>query len=180
VNDTISFEPQKQNQRPAITLVNGIIWISWASHCDWRPYHGWVIGYDAGTLLQTNVWMNTPEGLRGGIWMSGQGLSADENGDLYLSTGNGSVGNNGDPADTINRSESFLKLKPTGNSLKLMTFFTPYNYEHLEDFDIDLGSQGSPVGAQYHLAISGGKGRKNIHRESRHYGRRGHYCQSRD
>jgi hypothetical protein len=157
VNDTITFDPQKQNQRPALTLVNGIIWIAWASHCDWGPYHGWVIGYDAATFQQTNVWMDTPEGINGGIWMSGQGLSADENGNLYLSTGNGSIGNNGDPADTINRGESFLKLKPSGNSLKLMSFFTPYNYQQLENNDVDLGSQGILLVPNTNLAISGGK-----------------------
>lgn len=157
VNDTITFDPQKHNQRAAITLVNGTIWITWASHCDWGPYHGWVIGYDAGTFFQTHVWMDTPEGINGGIWMSGQGLSADDDGNLYLSTGNGTVGNNGDPADTINRGESFLKLKPSGNSLKLMSFFTPHNYQFLEDLDIDLGSQGLLLVPNTNLAISGGK-----------------------
>ncbi|HYV90627.1 MAG TPA: T9SS type A sorting domain-containing protein [Chitinophagales bacterium] len=157
VNDTITFDPQKQNQRPALTLVNGVIWIAWASHCDWGPYHGWVIGYDAATFEQTYVWMNTPEGYNGGIWMSGQGISADDDGNLYLSTGNGSIGNNGDPADTINRGESFLKLKPSGSSLKLMSFFTPHNYQYLEDFDVDLGSQGILLVPNTHFAISGGK-----------------------
>ncbi|MGB3074799.1 MAG: hypothetical protein WBB36_05740 [Chitinophagales bacterium] len=70
VNDTIAFDSQKQNQRPAITLVNGIVYIAWASHCDWGPYHGWVIGYDAGTLQQKCVWMDSPTGYNAGIWMS--------------------------------------------------------------------------------------------------------------
>ena len=46
----ITFDAQKQNHRPGLALVNGIVYLAWASHCDWGPYHGWVIGYDAATL----------------------------------------------------------------------------------------------------------------------------------
>jgi len=35
VNGVITFEQQKQNQRPGLLLYNGIVYITWASHCDW-------------------------------------------------------------------------------------------------------------------------------------------------
>jgi len=157
VNDTITFDPQKENQRSALALVNGVIWLEWSSHCDWGPYHGWVIGYDASDLEQKYVWMDTPNGYEAGIWMSGQALSADEDGNLYLSTGNGSVGYNGNDADTINRGESFLKLQTMGNTLHVASFFTPSDYDVLEDYDLDLGSEGMLLIPNTHYAISGGK-----------------------
>lgn len=111
-NGTILFNPKKQNQRAALALVNGVIYLEWSSHCDWDPYHGWVIGFDENTLQPKYTWMDTPDGVEGGIWMSGEGLSADDDGNLYFVTGNGTVGLDGNPKDTINRGDSFLKLIP--------------------------------------------------------------------
>jgi hypothetical protein len=153
----ITFDSQKENQRSALTLVNGVVYISWASHCDWTPYHGWIIGYDAATLQQVVVYNTTPEGADGGIWMAGQGLSADTSGNLYVSVGNGTVGNNGDPTDTINRGESFLKLTRSGDSLNIASWFTPFDYQNLENSDLDLGSAGILLIPNTTLALSGGK-----------------------
>ena len=73
-NLIINFDPQKQNQRAALTLTNGNVIITWASHCDWGPYHGWVMGYDKTSLQQEYVYNATPDGYNGGIWESGRGL----------------------------------------------------------------------------------------------------------
>jgi uncharacterized repeat protein (TIGR03806 family) len=157
VGGVITFDPVRQNQRSALSLVNGVIYITWASHCDLGPYHGWVIGYDATNLNQVVVYNNTPNGVDGGIWMSGEGISADTNGNLFLSVGNGSVGYNGNPRDTINRGESFLKLTRSGGTLNVASWFTPYNYQNLENGDIDLGSSGVLLIPGTSLAFSGGK-----------------------
>jgi len=50
VGGVITFDPARQNQRAALSLVNGVVYITWASHCDLGPYHGWVMGYDATNL----------------------------------------------------------------------------------------------------------------------------------
>jgi hypothetical protein len=132
----VYFDSQKNNQRPGLLLLNGIVYIAWSSHCDWGPYHGWVMGYDKTTLQQKYVYASTPDGYNGGIWMSGGGPSADENGNVYVGVGNGSVGKSGNPSDLRNRSESALKLSP---SLTISSFFTPKNYEVLEGGDLDFG-----------------------------------------
>lgn len=132
----VFFDAQKNNQRPGLLLLNGVVYIGWSSHCDWGPYHGWVMGYDKTTLQQKYVYASTPDGYNGGIWMSGGGLSADENGNIYAAVGNGSVGKNGNASDLRNRSESALKLSP---SLTISSFFTPKNYEVLEGADLDFG-----------------------------------------
>ena len=153
VGNVITFDPQRQNQRAGLALVNGVVYVSWASHCDWGPYHGWVMGFDAASLQRVAVFNDTPDGSNGGIWMSGQAPSADESGNLYLSTGNGTV----DTSGTTNRGESFLRLTRSGTNLNVTSWFTPYNYVHLEDGDIDLGSAGLLLIPGTSLALSGGK-----------------------
>src|SRR5207247_5321443 len=93
----------------------------------------------------------------GGIWMSGAPPSADESGNLYISIGNGSVGVSGNRADLNNRGESFLKLTPSGTNLNITSWFTPFNWQTLENGDIDLGSAGVLLIPGTALASSGGK-----------------------
>ena len=153
VGGIVTFDPQRQNQRPGLALVNGVVYVSWSSHCDWGPYHGWVIGYDASTLKQVVVFNDCPNGSNAGIWMSGQAPAADTNGNLYLSTGNGTVDTGGGP----NRGESFLKLTRNGAGLNVTSWFTPYNWQVLENGDIDLGSGGLLLIPGTSLAFGGGK-----------------------
>jgi hypothetical protein len=155
----IQFNPLRQLNRPALLLMNGVIYLAYASHCDNGPYHGWVLGYNAQTLAQTAVYNTTPNGSEGGIWQSGAGLAGDANGSIYLMTGNGTF----DPAAS-NYGDSFLKLTAT-NGLNLADYFTPYNQAFLALFDVDLGSggplllpdeAGSP--SHPHLMMGAGKG----------------------
>ena len=157
VGGVISFEQQKENQRPGLLLYNGTVYISWASHCDWGPYHGWVIGYDASTLQQKYVYNATPDGGSGGIWMSGQPPSVDDDGNLYLTTGNGTTGKNGDPNNVTNRGSSLIKLSNTSGALKVTDFFTPMNYTYLNDEDLDYGNDGVLLIPGTHLSLSGSK-----------------------
>jgi hypothetical protein len=143
------FDPQRNNQRSALTLANGRIFIAWSSHCDWGPYHGWVMSYDAATLTQLAVYCDTPTGNNGGIWMSGQGSAADASGNIYFSTGNGTV-NTSD-----NRGQSFIKLD--GATLNVASWFTPGNYVYLNNGDYDLGSGGLLLIPGTTLAVGGGK-----------------------
>ncbi|MBS1531291.1 MAG: hypothetical protein JSU01_13375 [Bacteroidetes bacterium] len=143
VNGVLTFDGQKQNQRQALTLVNGIVYVTFSSHCDWGPYHGWILGYNMTTLQQQIVYNDTPNGYNGGIWESGQGMAADAQGNLFVVVGNGSVGANGDPTAPINRGESALNLSPSGSTLAINCYFTPSNYQTLEDNDLDYGTMGS-------------------------------------
>ena len=143
VGNVVPFDPQKQAQRSALTLANGNVYVSFSSHCDWSPYHGWILGYDATTLLKRTTYNDTPNGWAGGMWESAMGLAADALGNLYVVTGNGAVGENGDPTVLTNRGESALKLAPSGQTLQVSSYFTPINYQALNDTDLDYGTMGA-------------------------------------
>ncbi len=153
----VTFDQQKENQRPGLLLYNGNIFISWASHCDWGPYHGWVIAYNATNLTRTYVYNDTPDGDFGGIWMSGQAPAVDDNGNIILTTGNGNTGTGNNPNDTTERGESLIKLSTASGSLKPIDFFTPYDYQHLNDQDLDFGSDGAMLIPNSSLSLSGSK-----------------------
>src|ERR1035438_2411834 len=61
---------------------------------DRMPYHGLLFAFDAATLAQTAVFNPTPTGSEAGIWMSGASPTADSDGNIYVSTGNGTVSTN--------------------------------------------------------------------------------------
>ncbi len=151
-----AFNSKRQNQRAALTLAGGVVYIAWSAFCDFPPYHGWVIGYDATTLQQVVVFNSTPNGAAGGIWMSGSGLAVDDDGSIYLATGNGSA----DLGGGANHGESFLKLRRQGATLQVLDWFVPYEYDFLEADDRDLGSAGVMLVPGTNLLIGGGKDAK--------------------
>jgi hypothetical protein len=163
VNGSITFDPLTQNQRSALLLLNGVIYITWSSHGDNGPAHGWVMGYNARTLTQVSKFITTPDGGLGTIWMAGCGPSADAQGNIYFSTGNGNFETNAANHHIGNNyGDSLLKLSSAHNNLLLTDYFTPGNQNYLNDNDVDFGSGGVMLlpdqpGAHPHLGIVTGK-----------------------
>ena len=142
------FDALMQNQRPALMLANGMVYVGYSSHCDKEPYHGYLMAYDARTLAQVSVFNSSPTGTEAGIWQSGQGPAADDDGNVYVVTGNGTW-------DGVrNFSESFLKFTP---QLKLLDWFTPTNHLALDAVDNDLDSSGATLIPGTHIVLGGGK-----------------------
>lgn len=156
-NGVIVFNTAVQLQRSSVALVNGTLYIAWASYCDSFKYHGWLMAYDAASLQQIAVYNDTPDGSEGGIWMAGDAPAADTNGNIYISTGNGTVGDPTNASDTIDRGESFLKLTLSGTNFITDSFFTPYEWSIFNEGDKDLGSAGIMLIPGTTLAFSGSK-----------------------
>jgi hypothetical protein len=148
-----NFNSNIQNQRAALTLHSGTVYIAWSSFCDFGNYKGWLLGYDAKTLQRTVTFNTAPTGEKAGIWMSGSGPAIDTDGTFYLVTGNGTADLAGGP----NRGESFLKLRRQGATFQLVDYFTPKNYCFLENTDRDLGSAGVLLVPGSNLVLGGGK-----------------------
>jgi MYXO-CTERM domain-containing protein len=138
VNGMLTFDPATSNQRSALLLHHGTIYIAWASHCDTDPFHGWVIGYDAATLHQSFVWNVTPDGSEGGIWQSGEGMSSDGT-NIYVITANGTSN-----VQSGGRSygSTILKIDPSKAAAPVVDWFMPYNADELNSTDNDLGTSG--------------------------------------
>jgi hypothetical protein len=158
----VPFNPQRENQRPGLLLLNGVVYVGFASHGDNDPYHGWLLGYDENTLEQVKVYNSNPDGSRDGIWQAGCAPAADTNGNIFFMTGNGTFDGN----TNADYGDSFVKLSSTnaGTNLVLADYFTPFNQLTLSQNDTDLGSGGTmllpdSVGslAHPHLAIGAGK-----------------------
>ncbi len=142
------FNPLFQNQRPALLLLNGVVYVGYASHCDKGSYHGFLIGYDAKSLKQIAMFNPSSTGKAASIWQSGQGPTVDASGNIHVVTGNGSWDGQS------NFSESFLKLDP---QLHLLDWFTPSNHERLDRNDLDLDSSGALLIPGTSLVADGGK-----------------------
>ena len=127
----------------------GTVYIGWASFCDTRPYHGWMMAYDATSLSQVGVFNASPNRMMSGIWMSGAGPAFDREGNLYISTGNGSY-------DGVTEfGEALIKLGP--RKLAPLDFFAPSNFNTLNEFDLDFGTQGPTILPDTDLLVVGGK-----------------------
>jgi hypothetical protein len=156
VNGSIAFDPLIELQRSGLALANGSVYITWASHGDNGPYHGFLAAYNASNLQLESVLNFTPDGGGAGIWASGAAPAIDSQGDIFLSTGNGTFDNgNNDWGD------STLEITNTG-SLAVIDSFTPFNQADMYNFDIDFGSGGVVLlpmqsGPDPFEAISGAK-----------------------
>ena len=156
--DQITFQSVIQLQRCALLLSNGVIYIAFASYNELGLFHGWVVGYDASTLQQVAIWNSTPDGQKGGIWLSGASLSADSAGNIFVVVGNGAF-----DADIGGKDygDSFVKLT-LGNTLSISDYFTPFNQLALSNANMDVGSGGFTLlpdqpGPVPHLGVSAGK-----------------------
>ena len=155
----VAFNTLRQNQRAGLALVNGIVYVAWASHGDNDPYHGWVMGFNASNIAQAPaVFNDSPNGSRSGIWMGGGAPAADSSNNLYVITGNGTY----DGATQSDFGDSFLKLSTSGG-IAIVDWFAPADQASLEGNDADFGSGGAailvdqPSSPVPHLVIGGGK-----------------------
>jgi len=140
VDGKVTFDPLKENPRAALLLLNGNVYLTWASSCDVAPYHGWVMAYDAHTLRQRAVLNTSPDGDDAGIWQSDAGPAVDDAGNIYLATGNGNF--NANNPGGRNYGDTLLKLHLDGPNLVIRDYFTPFNQKIMDSRDWDLGSQG--------------------------------------
>lgn len=162
------FNPAVQRQRPGLLESAGNVYAGFGSFCDYKAEtsRGWLLGWNANTFapLGANKLNNTLSTspspfFLSSIWMSGFGVAAEQDGDIFFTTGNSDPnGNTYTGASNIQESVVKMRSDLTG----VLDLFTPSNEFSLDQGDNDYGSGGVMVvpdqpGPMPKLAVAAGK-----------------------
>jgi hypothetical protein len=153
------FDSLHQKNRPGLLLLNGVLYLGFGSNYCNDSNSGWVLSYDEASLAQLGVFNTSPSYGLTSIWQTGNGLAADEAGDIFVSTAE--TGGHGFDVPTGGQTycNSVLKLAPDDT---LADYFTPWNVAFLNVNDLDVSSSGPIVlpdqnGPYPHELVASGK-----------------------
>ncbi len=136
-SDGVAFNPVVQNQRGALLLVNGTLYVPYGGHAgDCGQYRGWVVGVPIATPSGAMAWATMAKA--GGIWAV-NGPSSDGT-DVFATTGNTyDIGQN--PAPTVwGQGDTVLRFHGLPAFSQATTdYFYPSNWASLDVSDGDLG-----------------------------------------
>ena len=150
-----TFDSAHQNQRGALQLVKGVLYVAYGGHDgDCPPYFGWVIGFPVANPQSPTGWHTT--GAKGGIW--GPGALPTDGTSVFPITGNTAVSGN-----TWGGGEAVFRLGagPTFSG-KTADYYAPSNWKDMDNKDQDLGGASNvvfdmPAAPTPHLVLVGGK-----------------------
>src|SRR5262249_10340081 len=127
----VTFNSTVQNQRGALLLLNGILYVPYGGHAgDCGAYPGWVIAVPLNDPASATAWATLARG--GGVWAPG-GLASDGI-SVFAATGNTFGASNWMDGEAIIRlGEGATFSRDTAD------FFTPSNWRALDNSDTDLG-----------------------------------------
>jgi hypothetical protein len=155
------FDQHWQVDRIGLLESKGRVYVGFGSSCDINPnsVHGWLLAYDASTLALKAVFNTTPDThsyALAALWQSTYAPAADEDGNIFVSTGNGDFDADGGGNDY---GDSVVRLSP---NLRVTSYFTPFDQQQLFNDDGDLGSGGVMLlpmqpNVTKPLAVSAGK-----------------------
>jgi hypothetical protein len=157
----INFTAEIQQQRPALGIVGGILYVGYGSMRDCSCYYGWLVGVPIDNPASVAAWAAAPgpcPGPHGGaIW--GVGGVASDGSNPFVTTGN-----TFNPANWSG-GEAAIRFQPgpvfSGDPAD---FWAPANWQSLDQGDADLGSSGPllvdvPAATPSHLIVAMGKDR---------------------
>ena len=125
------FDPRTQNQRTALTLLDGMVYAGFSGHYgDCGDYHGWVVGFslhDPGRIVSFET-----QARGGGIWAPG-GFSVVGH-DIVFATGNTFGARTWSDGEAVFRVASDLRRSDNKRD-----YFAPSDWKALDDSDEDLG-----------------------------------------
>jgi outer membrane protein assembly factor BamB len=155
-DQNLTLSALNQGQRSGLLLMNGWVYASFASHCDFRSYTGYVAGFNVGSTTstaKTTLWTDEADVsyVKGGIWQAGGGLMSDGSGRIFVTTGNGispAQGPGSQPPGELAESVIRLGVNNTTGALSAQDFFSPANAPALDASDTDFGS-GGPTGLPF-------------------------------
>jgi hypothetical protein len=133
---TRAFTPGTHGQRPALSLVNGVVYIGFGGPLgDFSTYYGWLIAVDTKSPTTIGAWSTRLAG--GAIWTPG-GFATDGNG-VIITTGNFFPGRYTAPA-MYGDTESILRITGTPSALTRSSLWYPVRFKALDTDDQDFGA----------------------------------------
>jgi hypothetical protein len=153
------FNSLYQKNRPGLLLANGLLYMGFGSnYCNDRD-SGWVFSYDSASLSKRAIFNTSPDYGLTSIWQTGNGLAADEEGNIYVETAETGAHGFDVPTGGQTYCNSVVKLSP---NLEVADYFTPWSVAFLNNRDLDLSSTGVLIlpdqeGAHPHELIASGK-----------------------
>lgn len=159
--DAPGSDPKAQNQRSALTLANGKVYVPFGGRFgDCAEYHGRAVAVDVtGARLGTVTSYTLPTQGRGGWWTPPGAVTAAD-GSLYFSTGNSASSSAFDYGNAV------VHLSA---SLQLLDDWAPANWQALNASDTDIGST-SPVLVNGNRVFQIGKGGRGYLLDAAHLG----------
>jgi hypothetical protein len=151
-----TFAPPVHNQRSALSVVGGIVYVSYGGHYgDCGDYRGWLVGIAEDDPTSIKAYKTGAD--RGaGMWAPGGTASDGTN--VFVATGNTFGATSWSGGEAILRFQAgpvFSGLAPD--------YYTPSDWKTLDDGDVDLGGSGPVLvdsSALGQLAIALGKNGK--------------------
>jgi len=132
-----AFQPTVQNQRSALALFNGTLYVAYGGHTgDCGDYRGWVVGIPLGSPSSAQGFATGVRG--GGIWAPG-GFASDGT-SLFVATGNTFGTTTWQQGEAVLRFETGVAFSGAAKD-----YFTPSNWKPLDDSDADLGGTGPVI-----------------------------------
>lgn len=140
---SVTFNQKPQNQRSALSLVNGTLYVAYGGHVgDCSDYRGWVIGVNTMDPTQRGAWV-TLDTTGSGIWAAG-GMASDGKA-VFAATGNHTPFGQHANDRTTTDSEAVVRITGLGVlDRKDENLFFPEDWKTMDDNDADLGGS-NPV-----------------------------------
>ena len=154
----VDFIPAIQQQRPALGIVGGILYVGYGSMADCSMFHGWLIGVPIDNPASVTAWAAATDTHGGAIW--GVGGIASDGKNPFVITGNTFSPTNWQGGQAV------IRFQPgpifSGDPAD---FWTPTNWLSLDQSDADMGASGPllvdvPGATPSHLVVAMGKDRK--------------------
>lgn len=130
----VAFDASVQNQRGALALVRGTLYVPFGGHYgDCGDYHGWLVAIPVAHPGRATAWATRARG--GGIW--GPSGVASDGASVWVATGNTFGARRWSDGEAILRFPAGVPLPPSPAD-----FFAPSDWKRLDDRDLDVGGSG--------------------------------------
>jgi len=145
---SVTFTAPPQNQRSALSLVGGKLYVGYGGHIgDCGAYHGWIVAVDTADPTKKAGWATLGQGEA--IWAAG-GFASDGT-NIFPVTGNHTGNTGGDKRETSD-SEAVVKVTgmATTSTMDNKNIYYPSTWKTMDSADADLGGSNSVL-----LSITG-------------------------